>query len=103
MLNRQAKEKGLRIQTVHCDMRDLRIGFNRWTAILSILCMHCLRYEDAVKRLEHIRTNILPGGYHVLSAYIRGGASDAEARPNRFLPTVGELRAPYAGWQIVWQ
>lgn len=103
ILNRQAKEESLRIQTVHCDMRDLRIGYNRWHAILTILCMHCLRYEEAVKRLEHIRTNILPDGYHALSAFIRNDASDTEARRHRFYPTAEEVLAAYAGWDILWQ
>ncbi|MCE9585821.1 methyltransferase domain-containing protein [Candidatus Uhrbacteria bacterium] len=100
ILNRKADQESLRIQTVHCDMRDLRIGYDKWQAVLTILCLHFLRPDEAKERLQRIRSTILPGGYQAMVVFTKYGAL-AKLRDDRFYPSVDELLESYSGWEIV--
>lgn len=101
-LRSKAGNEGLRIKTGHCDMRDLRIGYDRWDAILTILCLHFLRPEDAVERLQYIRSGLKPGGYHGLVVFTDNGTLSRQ-RNDRFFPKLEEMLRSYAKWEIVTQ
>ncbi len=99
-LQKLAGQEQLPIKVVPCDMRDFRIGYDRWNAILTILCLHYLRPEDAIERLLRVRLALIPGGYHALVVFTKDGDL-ARQRDDRFYPPLHELKKHYASWEII--
>lgn len=97
ILKARAEEEKLPIKVVSCDMRDFRVGYDRWDAVLTILCMHFLTPTEAKERLACIRANLKPGGYHAMVVFT-GNGSLAKVRSDRFYPSVDELMRPYENW-----
>lgn len=97
----RATHENLKINPVSCDMRDIRVGYDRWSAILTILCMHFLRPQEAEERLLRIRSTILPGGYHAMVALTDNGTLADLRKKQFFFPSIEELLKPYEGWEIV--
>lgn len=100
-LREQAAREGLKVNPVHIDMRSLYIGFNRWDAILTIMCLHFLRPEEARERLNRIRTNLRPGGYHGFKIFTSHGMQGV--RDDRFYPPIKELFESYSLWDIAYK
>lgn len=96
----QAAREGLKVNPLSIDMRSLYIGHNRWDAVLTIMCLHYLRPEEARERLHRIRMNLKPGGYHGLKIFTSNGAR-GDARENRFYPPLEELLESYAMWEVL--
>lgn len=102
ILNLRAAEQKVLIKTVPCDLRDLHIGYDKWGAILTILCLHFLTPEQAKERLLRIRSTIIPSGYHAMVVFTDIG-SFAKLRNDRFFPKKEEIVEAYrkAEWEIL--
>lgn len=94
----RAAEENLKINPVPTDMRDIRVGYDRWSAILTIRCMHFVRPAEAMERLKRIRATIIPGGYHAIVVFTANGAL-AKACKSRFFPTIDEVVRTYDAWE----
>lgn len=100
ILTQHAEAENLPIKTISCDMRDFRVGYDRWNAVLTIFCLHFLQPKEATERLTYIRANLIPGGYHALVAFTGDGPL-AKLRNDRFYPSIRELMKPYESWEKI--
>ena len=62
-----ARERFVKIETVHADLADFEIGIERWAGIVSIFC----HLPGDTRALVHRRcvAGLRPGGMFVLEAY----------------------------------
>ncbi len=100
LLKEKASKESLELVAETCDMRDLRIGYDRWSAVITAFSLQYLKPEEAVERLFHIRAALLPGGYHALLLFTERGLL-ARQRNDRFYPRVHETLKHYEKWDIL--
>jgi SAM-dependent methyltransferase len=64
---RLARERSVKIETVHADLADFDFGVDRWAAIVSIFCHLPKEIRPAV--CKGVVTGLRPGGAFVMEAY----------------------------------
>lgn len=94
---RLARDRGVRITTVHTDLADFGLGRDAWDGIVSIWC-HLPQPLRA--RVHHDVTIALrPGGAFLLEAYTPAQLQFGTGGPKTvdLLPSLTELRTELAG------
>jgi 2-polyprenyl-3-methyl-5-hydroxy-6-metoxy-1,4-benzoquinol methylase len=100
MLEEEAHRRSVRIETVLTDVRNLRIGFGTWHAILAVLILHLLSKEEGAWMHQNIRLNVLPGGYIALVAMTSRGDLP-RLFPQKYYPNVTDVLSGYQGWEVI--
>jgi 2-polyprenyl-3-methyl-5-hydroxy-6-metoxy-1,4-benzoquinol methylase len=97
-LRERAEEEGVIIETIVCDVRDLRL--RKHDAILAILALHLIPRDDGRQLLKHIATNVLSGGYAAMSTLTSNGDL-AKLFERNFYPSANDILTVFDGWEIL--
>ncbi len=100
-INKQAREKGLHIQTKVSDSRTLNLdqGFD---VLISTFMLHHLSREEALRVINQLQEHTNIEGLNVITAFTKNGdfyRNNSET--NNFYPAENELRELYANWEIL--
>lgn len=101
-LHERARIEGVVVETICTDMRNLRIGYDRWNAILAILALHLIPASEGRFILKNSGLNLLPGGYIALVMMTSKGDLAKQFRAN-FYPDAEDVLTLFSKWEIVEQ
>ena len=100
ILHERAAAESVKIKTMTTDLRNFRIGYGRWNAILGILIYHQFPEKDGGNLLKYSALNLLPGGY--LALVLMTGSGDlAKIFRNNFYPKANDVLDMFASWEII--
>ncbi len=99
-LKKHADAASVRVETVCTDLRNLRIGYGKWRAVLAVLILHQLPKVDGQRVHHNVQINLLSGGYIALVAMTSNGDLPRIFKSN-FYPSTDELLSHYAKWEIL--
>lgn len=102
VLRNLAAAEGVAVETVCTDMRNLRIGYRTWNAVLAILSLHLVPMEDGRHLLKNIEINVLPGGYVALVMLTLKGDLKKHFGAN-FYPAVEEVEKKFTAWETIFR